>query len=512
MRILALPMFLLASSLAGAEGVSLSSALVRLEGGNHALEAAQAKVTTSEQVHRASYGNFLPVVKLEANAVHIDREIDMDFTAMREAMIGSADGAAYAGAYASTYASVYQSTYNAALASGNYTSTTAASYAAATAAAYGAQVGNGAKSSLNPQLEAGLPPDAFVQRMKAQNDWGLQLVAYQPIFHGGKILAAERIASARERAAGADLDKQRNDLRRDFVRLYVQGVLLRQSIALRTEAISSIERHRDQARKAFEQGMADRAALLRAEMALADARTSLADDSMRLQSVALTLGQMAGSSEPLLPTDTLRPPPSLPGSPDSLASSVERRNPLLRSLSAQQDVARKAVAVREADLLPEVGLFGTYEFNREGAREALQPIWIVGLKAEFTLFRGMGDWRQREAALSTEREVAAMRAEASTALSAQVRRQVLAVDQARLRFENLRAQASLARENHRVTEARFAQGQATGLEVVDAWLAQQKADLDRLSAAGDGWIALGEVLWASGRTDEFAGMWMGGSR
>ena len=43
------------------------------------------------------------------------------------------------------------------------------------------------------------------------------------------------------------------------------------------------------------------------------------------------------------------------------------------------------------------------------------------------------------------------------------------------------------RENHRVTEARFAQGQATGLEVVDAWLATEKADLEKLSAAGEGW-------------------------
>ena len=512
LKIRAILAFLAASSVAGAENLSLQSALSRLETGSHSLEAAQAKAQTAEKVHKASYGNFLPVVKLEANAVHLDREIDMDFTPMREAIIGSAQGAAYAGAYASTYASVYQSTYASAMASGNYSSAAAAQLADATAAGYGKTVGGKASAALGPQLEASLPQDAFIQKMKDQNDWGLQLVAYQPLFHGGKILAAERIASARERVAVADVDKQRNDLRRDFVRFYVQGVLLRQSIALRTDAISSIERHRDQARKAFDQGLADRAALLRAEMALAEAKTSLSDDSMKLQSIGLTLAQMSGSADPVVPSDTLRPPPPDPGRTDSVVKSVGERNPLLKSLAAQQDVARKAVSVREADLLPEVGAFGTYEFNRDAARYALQPIWVVGVKAEFTLFRGMGDWNQRAAAMSTEREVAALRAEASTALEAQTRRQMLSLDQARTRWRNLEAQAALARENHRVTEARFEQGQATGLEVVDSWLSQQKADLDRLAAAGDGWIALDEVLWASGRTGEFEGFWTGGRK
>ncbi|MBK9575434.1 MAG: hypothetical protein IPO40_00005 [Fibrobacteres bacterium] len=80
------------------------------------------------------------------------------------------------------------------------------------------------------------------------------------------------------------------------------------------------------------------------------------------------------------------------------------------------------------------------------------------------------------------------------------------------RHGNLLAQAELARENHRVVSMRFEQGLATSLEVVDAWISMQKADLDRVAAAGDAWISTQEILWASGRTDEFVKLWNGAGK
>jgi len=462
-----------------AQQLPLSAALERLESGSHALEASGARVETARQNHKASWGNFLPTVKLEADAVHLDREIEMNLNSLRTAMIQTEA----ATAYSSTYYSMAGS---------------GATPAVAQATAQQVQ------SGLATKLDASLP--AFSSTFAKQNDWGVDLVAYQPLFHGGKILAAERIASARERSATADLDKQKADLRRDFTKLYLQGALLRQSIALRIQAISSIERHRDQARKGMEQGMVDKASLLRAEMALADAHTQLSDDSAKLQSVALTLGQMSGGT-PIVPADTLTRPPAAPASAEELEKQMSTDNALLRSLSAQQDVAHKAVAVKTSDFLPQVGLFGKYQFNHEAARDALQPIWAVGIKGEITLFKGGNDWYSRAAAVSTEREVSALRAEARSALSAQISRQLLTLQQSRTRWDNLSAQIVLAHENHRVTEARFAQGQATGLEVVDAWLLMQKADLERLSAAAEGWMSLNEILWANGHTHDIETHW-----
>lgn len=473
-----------------AKGMALPDALERLEQGNHALKATDAKVETARLNHRASYGNFLPVIRLEGSVTHMDRDIEMNLDAIRSGMI-----------QLQTYDMMQ---FQAANIQKDIAAQTPAGADAATQTAVANAVKAKYQTGITQGLEAQLPH--FVTTLKPQDDWSLDLVAYQPLFHGGKILAAERIASARTRSTEADLEKQKADLRRDFARLYIQGALVRQSIALRTQAISSIERHRDQARKGLEQGMVDRASLLRAEMALADARTALSDDSAKLQAIGITLGQMSGG-EAFLPSDTLARPPELPGSPEAAEEEMAKGNSLLKSLSAQQEVASKAVSVKTADFLPQVGLFGKYSLNEETARSSSQPIWIVGVKAEFTLFKGGNDWYGRSAAVSTAREVSALRAEAKSALSAQIRRQFLTLRQSRTRWDNLSAQIGLAHENHRVTEARFAQGQATGLEVVDAWLLMQKADLERLAAAAEGWMSLNEILWANGRTRDIETHW-----
>lgn len=488
-----------AAATSRAAAMPLSEALSRMERGNHSILAQEGKVNTARQQRRATRGGFLPVVRLDAGFTHLDRDIVLDMDPIREAMIQLQTYNQMQFSKADIQATIAQQL-------GQLPADQRAAAQASVTQAVTARYQDGARTS----LESALPH--FVKTSKERNDWDASITAYQPLFHGGRILAAHRVASSREHAASADLDRQKNDLRRDFTRLYLQGSLLRSSIALRNEAIGAILHHRDRARSLVDQGMADRAALLRAEMALADARTALSDDSSKLESIALTLAQMAGQDDPIVPSDSLPNPPELPMPPDQTGREIAERNPLIRSIAAQQDVAHRAVDVKNADFLPEIGAFGKYEFNQDAAKAAMAPCWVVGVKGTVNLFRGGGDWYSRSAARSTEVELAALRREAESALAAQSRRQFLTLRQSRTRHGNLLAQADLARENHRVTSMRFEQGFSTSLEVVDAWLSMQKADLERLAAAGDAWIAAQEILWAAGRTEDFVNLWNGAAK
>ena len=493
--------FALTSCLAAVAGVlaeelPLADALGRLETGSNSIKTQERKLDGARQQHAAAYGNFLPVVRLDADYRHLDRDIVMDLDPIREAMIQMQTYNQLQFSKPEIQTAVQQ----------QLSQLPADQRAAATASvtqAVTARYQEGARQTLESQLPH------FRETMAEQNDWTMSLTAYQPIFHGGRILAAERVAAARERATESDLDRQKNDLRRDFARLYIQGALLRSSIVLRNRSIEAIGHHRDRAKNLVDQGMADRAALLRAEMALAEARTSLSDDSSKLESISLTLAQMAGRDEPILPSDSLPGPPRTEFDPKEVSDAVSRESPLIRSLAAQQVVAHKAVSVREADFLPEIGAFGKYEFNQDAAKAERKPCWAVGVKGTIALFRGGADWNNRAAARSTEAELASMRREAESALLAQAKRQILSLRQARTRHDNLQAQAELSRENHRVTSMRFDQGMATSLEVVDAWLSMQKAELDRLAAAGEAWISTQEILWTTGRTSEFVTIWNG---
>ena len=468
-----LGMGLCTAALISAEEVSLDAAMQRLEQGNHTLQADADQVKAAEEDQKASAGHFLPVVKLEVSAQHLDRDLVMNLDQIRTGMQMMAMGDAQ----------------------------TIAQMQGATAAQQQA-----AALAAEKQFNTSMPH--FLDTMLTHN-WLGAVTVYQPLFYGGKIYAGWRAAQAKEKSVRSDREKQAGDLRRDFTKLYIQASLLRASIRLRREALEAMATHREHASHLVEQGMVDRTALLRADIAIADGRTALADDSTKLESLALTLAQMAGSTERLYPSDSLGLPPEASGSLDKLEASAVTNHPLIASINAKADMANRALDAHMAEYMPEIGAYGQYQLNQHAMETLIQPKWVVGVKATMDLFNGGSDYHSHEAALATRNQVLALRDEATTALKAQVDRQSLALEQARLRYQNLGREEDLAKENHRITVARFDQGQATSLEVVDAWLGLEKVQLERVASAGDAWTSLLELDWATGTTGDFATNWKG---
>jgi len=464
----------IACAFASAEEVSLDVAIARLESGNHSLQAESEHVKAAEEERDASRGHFMPVVKVEVSAQHLDRDLVMNLDAIREGM-----------------------------------QMMTMSTAQTLAQMQGADAKTQQAAALNAanQFDAKMPH--FLDTMLTQNNWLGALTVYQPLFYGGKIYAGWKAAQAREKTVRADRDKQLSDLRRDFSRLYVQASILRASIHLRREALDAMEKHREHATNLVAQGMTDRTALLRAEIALADGHTALSDDSTKLESIALTLAQMSGASDRIYPADNLGLPPQAPASLDKLEANAVANHPLLASINAKAELADRAIDAHRADYMPEIGAYGQYQFNQHAMETMVQPKWVVGVKATMDLFNGGTDYHGHEAALATRRQVLDMRDEVSSALKALVDRQSMALEQARLRYQNLGRQEDLAKENHRVTLSRFDQGQSTSLEVVDAWLGLEKVQLERVASAGDAWIALLELEWACGSTNDFTTTWKG---
>lgn len=480
-----IPLVLATSGLAGE--VTLRDGWSRVLAGNHALDASRARSEGAQATRMAALGGYLPVVRLEASANHMDRDLVLDLDPIRDAMIEleSRD-------QASLY--VLQQSMAAHAAGGSLTPAQQAAMSA------------GAKAQAQAALDAGLPH--FVETVKEQDHWTAAVSAYQPLFHGGKILNINRAAAAKSRAAAADTTRQIADLKRDYAKYYVQGAVLRRSIALRLEALEAIGRHRDRAKNLVDQGMADRSALLRADLAVAEATTALADDSAKLATLQIALAQLSGTTEPQLPMDRLPDPPP---PPTTVAGDVSA-NPLIASIEANRQAASSASWMKAGEFLPEIGAFGKYELHRQ-ALSALDPYWIVGVRGTWTLFRGGTDAMNWKAARQQEAEAVAMRDEARSLLSLQETRQFLSWTQARGKWQRMAAQEALAFENHRVAELRFQQGQGTSLDVVDAWLSREKASLERLAAAGEAWNAALETRWSEGRVDEFGTMWNeGGAR
>jgi len=475
-------MLLVASALSAppqTKELSLAEGWRQVGASNAALAASRARSEAAREGRMAALGAWMPVLKLEASANQLDRDLVMDLDPIRTAMMEL-----------QARDQVSLASLQAAMKGGTLTADQQA----------------GIKAQALSGMDAALPH--FQTTIKDESHWTAALSAYQPLFHGGKILQANRQAQARQRAAEADTLRQAADLRRDFAKLYLQAAVLRRSLALRQEALVAIERHRDRAARLVEQGLADRSAQLRADLAASEAANALADDSAKLSTLGVALAQLAGSSTALCPSESLPEPPA----PPELTEPQVGSHPLLGALAAQREAAGAASMTRAGEFLPEIGAFGRYELHREPL-SALDPYWIVGVRGSWTLFRGGTDWRAWRAARAQEVEAAAMEREARSLLGVQNTRQILTWRQSRAKWERMASQEALARENHRVAELRFQQGQGTSLDVVDAWLSLEKASLERLAASGEAWTAALETDWSEGRVERFATLWNeGGAR
>ena len=316
----------------------------------------------------------------------------------------------------------------------------------------------GAKAKAAAAYEASLPP--FETVLKEQDHWTAALSAYQPLFHGGKILSINRAAAAKSRAAAADTIRQLADLKRDYAKYYIQGAMLRRSIALRLEALEAIghpPRPREEAR-GRRHGRPVRPAARRSRRRRSDHGAGRRQREARHPAVALA--QLSGSSDPQLPSDKLPDPPVPPAGPSSDVSG----NPLLASIQANREAASSATWIKAGEFLPEIGAFGKYELHRE-ALSAPRSVLDRGVRGTWTLFRGGTDAMNWKAARSQEAEAVAMHKEATSLLAVQQTRQYLSWTQARGKWERMASQEALAFENHRVAELRFQQGQGTSLDV-----------------------------------------------
>jgi outer membrane protein TolC len=195
---------------------------------------------------------------------------------------------------------------------------------------------------------------------------------------------------------------------------------------------------------------------------------------------------IAGSLEPL----------------DVLVARALENNPGLGRLEAQRGRASEAVRAEKAAWLPTVAAFGMRELHTDDLT-IVSPTWAVGVNATFTLFDGMERGHRVAAARSQEKRVDLLRERARRDIATLVEQKYRAMEKAREEFASLDTTLELAAEVVRARTRAFEEGVGTSLEVVDARLALQGLQLQRLAAAYAFDVALAELLEAAGDPDRF---------
>lgn len=426
-----------------ADPLSFADAWQRLQQSNPALQAARSEVERRTAEHHATRSLQQPQIDLAGAQTWIDQPIVIDLDPIRQVML-----------------------------------------------------------QLHPTVpSAALPP--FVTTVQSATFLQGQVTAVLPLYAGGRIRAAQQAGAAGEAEAQASLAQTENSLFAELVRRYYGLQLARAVQVTRVTVLGGVEQHLHAAVRLEEEGFINRAERLHADVARAEARREKqkADRLVEIAGIALT-GLLGAETVPapdsplFVLTSPLEPV-------DRFVAMSVAHQPVLDYLAARRAQATANIKAEKGRSRPEVYLFGKKELNR-GDLTLLDPDWAAGIGVSFALWDRSGRPDRLRAARALERRAGYMETDTRRNLRTLVEKSHREVVSAQEQFATLDETLGLARENLRVRELAFQEGQSTSLDVIDAQLALARVETERAAAARDFVVALAVLLEACGDPAPFA--------
>ncbi|HEX2955338.1 MAG TPA: TolC family protein [Chitinispirillaceae bacterium] len=422
-------------------------------------------------------GNLAPAISLHAGYTYMDEPLTMSLDPIRDAMISlqARDQVQFANiqsqmkggpAIDNPSSVMYQSVYK---------------------TAYGA-------------LDKAIPH--FIDTLKEQDFPSLSVTAVQPIFTGGKIIAGIRAAHLDKEVAVSELKKVRNEVTFEIVNYYLAAVFVHDVIQVRRDVLSAMEKHQQKAAKLSEQGMIARYHLLRADVAVSEAKRNLTKDCNNYEIACLALRK--SMNDTAVNIDKLQSLMYLPVN-DSLELFLQeamKGQPIFEILHGKQAMVKEKIKVQVAGFMPQVAAFGKYEVFTEYL-SALEPDWTVGVTATLPVFNGLKNVTSLQAARSLEKELKYVQSGAEDDVRLWVKKAFKEMRNNEERYKLLDSDLKLAEENLRQCKSRFDNGYGTSLEVVDAQLVLEKNRIERLTTVHDYCKSFLDLTMAGGKPEQF---------
>lgn len=338
----------------------------------------------------------------------------------------------------------------------------------------------------------------------SERDWRTRpiLTTVLPLYSGGQIPAAQAAAAAALKQASAERDLESQSQLLQLVQLYFGQQLARLALEVRREVRDGLQRHVDNAEKLEHKGFATKAQRLQAAVARDQAEREYQRARNDLNTISISLANLLRSDQPIV-TDTPLFVISRSLEPlESFRQAALSQHPQIRRLQALGEQASEGVKVQEAKLKPQVYAFGQYDLHADDAL-ITDPDWAFGIGLKYTFLSGSNRPQQIAAAREQLVQSEAGLREARNQITMGVSKAYNDVESAREQYLLLDSSIALARENLRLQELSFREGQSTSLDVIDARLQLGGAIVERAQAAYEYDVALARLLEISGGLTQY---------
>ena len=344
-------------------------------------------------------------------------------------------------------------------------------------------------SNLAPLMNAKGQDLVDALRTDSRNIFAGSVLLTQPIYMGGAIVAANKMADLSEQMTANQTEQQRQQTIYDVDQAYWQVVSLTHKKRLAESYLQLVRQLESDVSRMVIEGVATRSDLLsvgvkvnEAEMNVTKVNDGLVLSKMLLcQRIGLPVSDQITltdeSSQEIVATEETALTPNV-----TLAMNLR---PELRMLLNTVDISKQSTRLLRATGLPQIALTGGYAVSNpntlNGFEKKFGGFWNVGIMARVPLWN-WGDVRYKVRASKGATAIASLELEeAREKIELQVSQNAFRVDEAYKRLAMARSDIRHADENLRTANLGFKEGVISTTAVMEAqtaWLQAQSQQID----------------------------------
>ena len=313
----------------------------------------------------------------------------------------------------------------------------------------------------------------------------------QPVFMGGAIVAANKMANINEQMAANSLEMKKQGTLYHIDQAYWQVVSLRHKQTLAESYVALVRKLKGDVQKMIDQGVATKGDGLSVSVRVNEAEMALTQVSDGLELSKMLLCQLCGlpEDEEITLADEESTDLSQEGSQDVTVSdpSIAFQNrPELKVLQNTVDLTRQTTNVLKAGNLPQVMLTGGYAVTNpntfNGFEKKFGGVWNVGVVVRVPIWN-WGDVKYKVRASKGSTAMAKLELDdAREMISLQVRQNNFKVKEAQKKLAMAQSNVANADENLRMANLAFKEGTASFTTVMEAQTAWNQAQSQKIDA------------------------------
>jgi len=339
--------------------------------------------------------------------------------------------------------------------------------------------------------------------------WTISVIATQTLYAGGGVRSSIRSSDLAREAALLDLKSVVNDALLS-VRTAFYGVLLdREKITVQEKNVELLQQQLKDVSNRFEAGTVSSFEKLRAEVALANAKTPLItarnDYRLALESLRQALG-LTGAGAQSKPLNVVGSLDYTPAEFDLAAAfeSAKANLPELQRLDKLAKANEEAVTTARSGYLPTVAAYGGWGLAKgltNSFDDSFQG-WEIGIKSQWNIFDGRATAGKVSQARSLLQQSRLSFDEAELSAEVAVRRAYSSWQEATELADASKKVTGQAEEAVRLANARYSAGTSTQLDVLQAQVDLTTARTNELQAYYTYVVAVATLRNAMGLSDE----------